>query len=579
MPVPRSSPIKRALVALLAVVLSVWAWWPMFVDYPGTATLDGRYFHHQLAIAKAAVTRYHELPLWNPFDCAGIPMWDHPEGITASPIFWLTIPFSTTVTMMIWHIVHAAVGFVGMWLLARRELELGETGAFIACVLWTFASCHTTQYAGAHEALISFYNAPLLLYLWRRAEHDWNAAVGCGLVLAWMAYDGATYPLPHSLLMLGLETLMRLWPAKRGLRVVAAGAVVGVVAFSVGAARILPLMAQLGSHTRAMDYPDADHLTAATFRDMYMMRTSAYLAHLPNQQYVIGEYLTYIGWLGVLLAFLGLMLTASELWWLVLLSFALVLLMAGHFAPWAPWTLLRHVPPFTSMRVSARFRLLLMMPIALWIALATERAPALVSRWFPRWGRSVRAVLVGSALLVAGDAAGLGQELIVPRFQGAPERKELVASPRFYYGGPGLASDTIDQPRQNRASRACRAAWTWHQNAALWDGDVPQAKATDDGAVVDSVSRTHNTFTMEVTATRPSRILLNSAYEESWRSDVGAVVSERDTLAIDVPEGKHRIKARYWPRRFTFGIVLSVLGLLGALGFLLRPPRGSKRAS
>ena len=577
MPVPRSSPLRRALVALLAVVLSIWAWWPMFVDYPGTATLDGRYFHHQIAIAKAAVTRYHELPLWNPFDCAGIPMWDHPEGITSSPIFWVTLPFSTTVTMILWHISHAAVGFIGMWLLARRELKLSESGTFIAAVLWTFATCHTTQYAGAHEALISFYNAPLLLFLWRRGEHSWDAAVGCGLVLAWMAYDGATYPLPHSLVMLGLESLTRLWPPKRALRVIAAGALVGVVAFTVSAARILPLAAQLGSHTRVMEYPDVDHVTLATLRDMYMTRTASYLSHFPEQQYVIGEYLTYIGWLGVLLAFFGLMLTASELSWLVVLAFLLLLLMMGHFAKWAPWTLLRNVPPFTSMRVSARFRLLLMMPVALWIALATERAPQMIARWFPRWAKSAKAVLVGCALLVAGDAAGLGQDLIVPRFSGPPEKKEIAASPRFYYGGAGLTPDPIDQPRQNRAGRACRAAWTWHGNAPLWEGDVPQAKASDDGATVDSVSRTHNTFTMEVTASRPSRILLNSAYEESWRSDVGSIVSNNELLAVDVPEGHHKIKVRYWPRRLTIGIIVSLLGLLGSVGFLLRPPRLQKK--
>jgi hypothetical protein len=228
------------------------------------------------------------------------------------------------------------------------------------------------------------------------------------------------------------------------------------------------------------------------------------------------------------------------------------------------------VPPFKSMRVSARFRLLLMMPIALWIALATERGPQLVARWSPRWGKTLQAVLVGCALLVAGDAAGLGHDLIVPRFSGPPEKKEIVASPRFYYGGPGLTPDPIDQPRQNRASHACRAAWAWHTRAALWDGDVPQARAADDGATIDAVARTHNKFVLDVTATRPTRILLDSAYEESWRSDVGAVVDDHDLLAIDVPAGHHHIKARYWPRRFTIGLVVSFVAIVASLGYLLR---------
>ena len=556
-------------LVFLALGLSVWAWFPMLAQYPSTATLDGRYFHHQLAVAKAAVLRYHELPLWNAFDCRGIPMWDHPENITASPLFWLTLPLSTTVTVIVWHLVHTSVGFCGMWLLARRELKLTREATFIAAAIWAFASGHTTQYAGAHEALISFYNAPLLLFLWRRAEHAWSYAVGCGLVLAWMGYDGATYPLPHSLVLLGIETLTRVWPARRGLRIVKAAGVVGLVFVTASAARMLPLVVQLGAHKRVLE-PDFDHLSLAMFRDMYTLRSASYLSRLHDQQYVWGEYLTYVGWLGVLLALVGLAASATELGWLVAVGVALGLLMFGHFAKFAPWTLLHdHVFPFKSMRVPARFRLLLMMPISLWIALAADRVPAMVEKHRARWGAVARSVLVGLGLLVAGDAAGLGQELIPPRFSGAPELR-LPSSTRFFYGGSGLTPDTINQPRQNRAYAGCRAAWAWYADAPLWEGDVPQARATDDGAVVEVANRTHNTFTLDVAVTRPSRIVLNSAYERSWRSDVGEVVEQGHLLALDLPPGQHRVHLRYWPQYLTLGLVISLLGLLGSVVFLFR---------
>jgi hypothetical protein len=560
----------RALaLSVLSLAMATWMWWPAILAYPGTATLDGRYFHHQIAISKAAVLRYHEMPLWNAFDCRGIPMWDHPENITGSPIFWLTLPLNTTTTVIVWHIVHCAVGFLGMWLLARHEFKLSRTATFIAASFWAFAAGHTTQYAGAHEALISFYDAPLLLLLWRRAEREWSAAVGCGLVLAWMVYDGATYPLPYTIVMLGLETLCRVWPPKRGMRVAAAAAVVGLVAFSVGAARLLPLMEQLASHKRVME-DDIDKITLPMLRDMYTMRSTSYLSRYHNQQYVLGEYLTYIGWLGVALAILGMVATAAEMTWMAALALLVMLLMMGHWAKFAPWTLLHeHVFPFKSMRVSARFRLLLMMPISLWVALATERVPALVKRMNPQWGSAVRVLLVGLALLCAGDVAGLGQDLIVPRFSGAPEQR-VHASTRFYYGGPGLTGDAIDQPRQNRAYLWCRAAWTWYSDAPLWEGDVPQARPIDDGAVVEVANRTHNTFELDVDVKRPSRVLLNSAYDRGWQSDVGTTVENAHQLAIDLPPGRYKVHVKYWPRKMTTGIVITVLGVVGSLLVLMR---------
>lgn len=561
-----------ALVAL-SVVMALLAWWPMVAAYPNTPELDGRYAYHQLEIGKAAVRTYGELPLWNPFDCRGIPFWDHPETIAVSPLLLALTSLNTTISYHIWNLFHAAVGFLGMWLLARHEFKVSRTGAMIAAAMWAFAVCHTSQYAGAHETLVSFYNAPLLLLLWRRAEHSWNAAIGVGLILAWMLYEGATYPLPHSVAMLGVETLTRLWPKKRIPRVLGSVVVVGVVLGLVGASRLLPLMEQLATHKRVM-HPDTDHLLRwNTLRAMYTLRAPEWYLRLPGQQYVWGEYIAYIGFSGVFIVLLGVAAAGAEFMWAHVVAGFLFVVMLGHFASWAPWTVLHeHVFPFKVMRVPARFRLLLAMFFAAYAALAVDRLPKQIGAWFgkPRFGHAIRIGLVGLALLGAGDAMGLGLEIVASRFKGAPPQP-VKASPHFYYGGPGLAHDSIDQPRQNRAYLGCRAEFYFHEQAALWEGDVPQARALDENTVVvEKTSRTHNTFTIDVDAKAPGRIVLNSAYDQGWQSTVGSVVVDRDLLAVDVPAGKSHVFVKYWPKKLTLGFTLSAIGLLGSLLFFAR---------
>ena len=572
-PEPALSPrwLRLSLILALGAMVFVVVWWPMFRNYPGTPIEDGHYFFHQIEVSKTALRRYHELPLWNPFDCRGIPMWDHPENITASPIFYLTLPFSSGVTVIVWHMAHAVVGFLGMWLLCRDDLRLSRAATAVAALAWTFGTVHN-QYAGEHMAFISFYHAPLVLFAWRKAEHSWNWAVGTGLLLALMVYDGATYPLPLTVVFLGIETLTRLSNMKRTLRIAAAAGVVGLVSFTIGASRIITIQDQFASHNRVME-DDWDHLAnLKTWADMYLLRSPHWRSRLEGQQYVLGEYHAYIGWLGLLLLVIGVACAAGETWWMVVTSLVLIALMLGHFAKWAPWTVLHaHVPPFKSMRVPARFRLLLALPIAAYMAYAVDRFPLAVRRWIgkPALADSFRVALVAIGLFAAGDSAGLFTEILEYRFKDAAPA-QVVPSTRFYYGGSDLSADFANHPRQNHAWLGCRAAWAYNASAAVWTGDVPQARAVDDGAVVEVANRTHNTFTVDVDVQRPSRIRLNSAYERGWQTNVGQVVDDNKLLALDLPAGKHRVQMRYWPRRLTIGLWISAIGLVGSLAFLAR---------
>lgn len=569
-PSVRPAGLRIAGISMLGLVIALVVWMPMMRAYPKTAIWDGHAFFFMVEIARAAVRQYHELPLWDSFDCRGVPLWDHPENITASPLFFLTLPFkSAHVFFIAWHVLHPVVGFLGMWLLCRDDLRLSRAATFVAACAFAFGSTHN-QYSGAHLALFSFYHVPLILFAWRRAERSWNWAVGTGLLLAWMVYDGATYPLPHTVVFLGLETLMRLTNVRRAVQLAARAGVTGLVSFTVGASRILTIADQMGAHTRVME-PDLDKLTNLSFwADMYLLRSANYMAHFPGQQYVFGEYNSYIGVLGFLLVVLGIAFMANESPWLTALMAALILLMLGHFSSYAPWAVLQgHVPPFTSMRVPSRFRLLLALPISVAMAYAIDRFPAAVARLSPMKGRAIRVAVFGIGAFAVGDSAGLLMELIEGRFTDAAPA-EVTASKNFYYGG-NLNPDFINHPRQNHAYLGCRTTWAYNQEAPLWTGDVPQARAkTPEQATIEGVHRTHNTFTMDVDVKEPTRVLLNSGYDRGWQSTVGTVVQGDGLLAVDLPAGHHHVKMRYWPRRLTVGLLLSVLGLLGSIGFLAR---------
>lgn len=544
------------LLRLFAIGLAVGAiaWWPMLTTANGP-TSDGRYVYYQFEIAKAAIHHYGEAPLWNPFDCKGIPMWDHPEAMVISPFFVLLLPFSTTVALQIWQLVHIAIGFAGMWLLVREELRASRPAALAASTIYVVYAGAAAQYAGLHATLMSFFYLPLLIFLWRRAEHDVRAALGMGALVALMFYDGATYPLPYGALVLLAETATRVWPLARLRRIAERGAVVVVTAGGLAAARLLPVAERLGQHAR--DIPkDVDQLLhTRTLWRMLTWREPEGFTIVPDQQYWWHEYIVYLGVAGVIVAALGLPFAWRSHRWTVITALATFVLMAGHFARWAPWTLLQeHVFPFGSLRVPSRFRHALIVFVCAWIAVAIDRVPALLRG--ERVVRGARAVLLGLAAIAAIDTALLGMTIVQKRYQGDAPKPE-AASPRFYYGGEGLAPDWMNQPSQNRAWLGCRAYFPSHEEAALWEGDVPQARAVDDAVTVVSVSRTNNAFALVVDAARPGRVLLNSAYDKHFQTNVGETRNAADVLALELPAGHHEIRVSYWPRLLGLGLALS----------------------
>ena len=568
-----SPPVTRFFALLLfALALSAYAWWPMLARHPHTAIGDGQAYFKILEAGRVSITRYHEFPHWNPYDCGGYPLWDNPQGWAGAPLTWLSFVVGSTRTIEVWIIAHVAAAFVSMWLLARHELKLGRVATFVASAAWAFSGFHQHHYSGGHFTFAPFVFFPLALLLWRRAETSPRCAVGLGLLCAWMFYEGAVYPLPHLVVLLGAETLTRAWPPRRLALIAKAGAIVGVVAFTVAASRLLPVLDQLRQHRRSMPL-DVDAMHWETFKDMFLAR--AHERNVPGQQYVWTEFGTYMGPIVLAFAVVGVFVAGARRAWLVaLLAFSGVL-MIGHVSKIAPWSFLSaHVPPFNEMRVPSRFRAEVSMLLAAFAGIAVERLSALTRRVVPsdRWAEASRTAIGFVALIGVGDVVSVGQTVIEPFFSSAPAAPTVIPSARLYYGGADAAA-FIDQPRQNRGRIACYDEWGFGEGAQLWEGDVPQARAVDDGAVVEVANRTQNTFTIDVLATRPARILLNSVYDDDWKTDVGAVVKQSNQLAIDVPSGHHRVHVRCWPRTFNVGVALTLVGVIGTAAWLMRSRR------
>ena len=562
-------------VSTLGLGLTLWVWSVIIQHYPASGGGDGPFFFKLVEAGKISISRWGELPLWNPYECGGVPLWDNPQSIVAAPIILFMQPFSTTATIGVFVAAHVIAGFVGMWLLCRHELRCSRMAAFVGACLFAFSASHSNHAAGGHTTFVAFQFAPLALLLWRRAEHDARCGIGLGLLTALMLYEGGVYAPAFIGLMLAVETLTRCTAFRRIFRIAQVGALALMVVLVVGAARLLPVLDQIAHHKRPLA-GEADAIDWQLLKDMYLDRAHALRF---GHEYVWGEYLSYTGPIVLALAAVGLVLSILTESWMFAVALALFILMLGHFSHWAPWSLLKgHVPPFISMRVPARFRLLLMVFIAGWVAIAVDRLPSLLERLGTRTpiGRAARVVVAGIAILAAGDVTGHSIDIINSQWNG-PAPVRLTPSTRLHLGGADLAQ-FIDQPRQNRGRLECWEEWAPFSGAPLWVGDLAQARAADAGAVVYSVKRTQNSFVVDVEASAPTTLLFNSSWARGWRTDTGTIREEAHQLVVDVPAGHHHMKVWYWPVGLTVGLIATALGLIGAIAAIYRLSRRGSSA-
>lgn len=554
--------VRALLLCLLGLLLSLALWWPALDTYPLTQNEDGPFYHRVIEAAKASIFRYHELPLWNAYECGGVPLWDNPQSIVGAPLTILTLGINTTLAIRIWYVVHSAAGFVCMWLFTRHELKLSRTAAMAAGVVFALTAAPSNHFGGGHTSFVPYLYAPVALLLWRRAENDRRYAAGLGLLFFLSFMEGGVYPVPEIGLVLAAETLTRMGSWQRTKNILVAALIFGAVFVSLSAFRLFPVIDQLRHHTRAIG-AETDALSLKTVIAMFTVR--GHELRVAGQMYVWGEYIAYVGMLGLACAFVGLLTTKREELWFAALAIFVFALMLGHVHKLAPWHILKSfIPPFKEMRVPSRWRLILLLFIAGWIGMAVDRVPPLVTRFFGRsLGGAARAAVAGIALLGAGDALGYASIVVGSRFT-SPAEARVTPSTRLFFGGADTAA-FLDQPRQNRGRLECWDEWNFTAGAPQWTGDVPPARSRDPNVVVEVANRTQNTFTIDVDVRAPGRMLVNVPYDRGWRTDVGTVENENKLLVVDLPAGRHRVHLHYWPHGLTLGIFVTIAGVVATI--------------
>ncbi len=568
---------SRATIGLAVGALFVaFAYWAPAFEHPmASGWGDWQWFHHMWESGRIAIERWHEVPLFDPHHCGGVPLWGNPQAQVFSPTYLMfVLPFGTTIGHKLYVVFHAAIGIAGAYLYARRELRLLEIASAFAAIVFTTTGFFAWHGAGGHATFLAFYYGPFLMLSWRRSARDYRYAAAVALIMSLVVFEGGHYPFPYFLVWMTFDLALRLTVRGHGRgRAIASALLAGVLTGLVACMRVVPILITILAHPHPV--PDTDSMTLAEILQILTQRDQTQM-HFAGHQWVWPEYGGYVGYGALALAALGLLVATAdtlrlrpsrprvELAVLVLGAILFTTMTQGNAGEHYPWPMLQELPFYRSIHVPSRWRVMVIWHVAMFGALAVDALERTtreldLRRPFQRFAAALPIVLL---LMTTADVWSVTWT-IVDRWDG-PRLGEAPAAHRFHLvSGRDYFGEYANYPSENVGTHECYDPIPWDVSRALWLGDSPFARIAPGGSgEVHDAGRTSLTVWADVTLDAPGRVVFDQNYFEEFVPDRGARADDAGRLAVDLPAGRQRVTLRFRPPELPYVVPVSLGGLL-----------------
>ena len=404
---------RHLLVGALMFILTLVFFHQLLLTERILARGDAYNYFYPYWDARNAAFRAGELPLWTTGLFMGAPLLANPQLGSFYPPNWLTAPLDGPAAIKISILLHLVLAGSGVVLLYRSAVSRRWVPAVGAGILFAFGG-----HLGAHVEQINQLQGlawmPLLFALYHRslcAESGGRAALLLAFAWALQIFSGHTQTVFISGLGLALYGAAWGWQRRgirqmvRALLLLAGG---GALALLLALPQLLPSLELMGMSNRGGGF-NPQQATAFSLPPNLLGR-----ALLPGYEgQLFGEYVAYLGVLGLGLALWGLAArSGGAKWRWALLAAAGLGLALGRFNPL--YLLLAELPGFDLFRVPARFLALFGLAMALLAGMGIEALPRAESL-----GQRRRALCIAALLALL---------ILLTRFVLQPDPRDIYGS-------------------------------------------------------------------------------------------------------------------------------------------------------
>ena len=563
-------------VATVSLVLGLLFSYPLLTALwvPSGFTGDWDYHLAFSWVQYDTIWRFHQIPLWNPYKCGGMPALGNPQDRLLTPFTLLHLLAGPIAGLYLEVPLHFAVAWSGGYILAR-VLGMSRLAAIGAATVFPASSWYALHATCGHADLLSFallpwVLAPALLAAERRLL---SYAVLSGAALALTFLDGSPYPTVYAFLL--MATVLPAWALYR--RSAWPLVVFGLaLVFGAGfmAVKSLPAIDFMREHSRLILHPEVNDFRVLG-QILFSRNQDFWLWRAIEWKWGFWESGAYVG-LFIVPAIIGALVGgAAALTWLFAGACMLLIWMGSH-GPFSPWEMLHHLPVFSSMRVCSRA----IVPFTLTLAVMTGFGLDWIRQRARRFGPAIVLILIVVATV---DCLLVG----TPNYWYVVSKQESDVLPLpndvFRQVSGVVSNHELNYARHNEGTKHCYEGMKWPTAVTGCDEIHYQGEQYVSGpGTVRLEQWTPNALEYDVDAPLSGDlVMINQNYDPSWRLtggtgqvfEFGALPpggipgfhSLPGLLAVNVPAGHQRLELRYRPASVIAGAAISLITLLVSL--------------
>lgn len=345
---------------------------------------DGDYYIQLYEAARINILTYHQIPWWNPWISGGVPLFANPQFGPISLQMIFALPFGSIFGYKIALVLYLVIGFWGMRTLLNKYYRTDPIVATLIAYIWTFNTFFVYRLGGHYTFLVAAF-VPWMIYFYLtinvKKNWLWFALISSLIIWSSMHYTTTISFLLIFLFGLGqftkvlisidykkyrnkpLDIITQIYKQMHISKILLA---IGVILVAT-APRLYATLEYVNDFPRTQSQIKEDFL--GWYPTLFAMFGPNQYTNYPDfdpKFWGWHEISTYIGFFTGIALIICLVLFLKnlkqkrinhrfEIFFTILMIVFFISLSAGDFAEWSPYSILRELPIFSSMRVATRW--------------------------------------------------------------------------------------------------------------------------------------------------------------------------------------------------------------------------------